>query len=112
MPPVPTQPIQSAFPTGLPSFTPLSVAQPKAKAEKHDSRSKARSGIDEITNMIESLYSNIPRQCKNCGLRFREDAKLRKHMDWHFETNRREKNKAKQAVSRQWYWSNKVSFFP
>jgi len=52
---------------------------------------------------VESLYSAFPLQCQNCGLRFIDRVKMNKHLDWHFQQNRKEKTRVKKAISRSWY---------
>ncbi|XP_077983868.1 pre-mRNA cleavage complex 2 protein Pcf11-like isoform X2 [Glandiceps talaboti] len=54
--------------------------------------------------VINRIYNGI--QCSSCGLRFmpEEMDKYAKHLDWHFRLNRREKDGAKKATSRKWYY--------
>uniref|UniRef100_T1J1R3 CID domain-containing protein n=1 Tax=Strigamia maritima TaxID=126957 RepID=T1J1R3_STRMM len=45
-------------------------------------------------------------QCSSCGLRFTSEQteKYGQHLDWHFRQNRRERDSAKKAMSRKWYY--------
>jgi len=52
---------------------------------------------------IIALYQNFPFQCVQCGLRFKDQLKNDKRLDWHFQKNQREKQKGKKAISRNWY---------
>ncbi|XP_070554002.1 pre-mRNA cleavage complex 2 protein Pcf11-like [Ptychodera flava] len=54
--------------------------------------------------VINRIYNGI--QCSSCGLRYlpEEMDKYAKHLDWHFRLNRREKDGAKKATSRKWYY--------
>ena len=59
-----------------------------------------RTRIDSVVN---GLYFSFPLQCKNCGLRFYDREKMDKHLDWHFLQNKKEKEKARKAMSRSWF---------
>ncbi|CAG8603750.1 418_t:CDS:10 [Ambispora leptoticha] len=56
---------------------------------------------------IAILYDAYPLQCKQCGFRYAKTeegkAKMDAHLDWHFRQNRRMKDKAKTAQSRNWF---------
>lgn len=57
------------------------------------------------------IYEAIELQCKQCALRFPSHtpeggkATLDAHLDWHFRQKRKQKEKTKKAVSREWYLS-------
>ena len=53
---------------------------------------------------IQSLYSG--HQCATCGNRFNQSdsSRYRKHLDWHFRQNRKEKDEINKAHSRTWYY--------
>jgi len=53
---------------------------------------------------INSLYDNFKFKCPNCGLRFPKNDGLDEHLDWHFQKNRKEKEKeGKVLKSRNWF---------
>ncbi|XP_076175712.1 pcf11 cleavage and polyadenylation factor subunit isoform X1 [Ptiloglossa arizonensis] len=51
-----------------------------------------------------ALYSGM--QCSSCGARFAPELATRysHHLDWHFRQNRRERDSARKAHSRPWYY--------
>jgi len=52
---------------------------------------------------VNGLYFAFPLQCKNCGLRFLDRERMDKHLDWHFNQNKRDKDRVKKANSRSWF---------
>ncbi|XP_020708436.2 uncharacterized protein LOC105686821 isoform X2 [Athalia rosae] len=54
--------------------------------------------------MAAQLYSGM--QCSSCGARFAPELATRysHHLDWHFRQNRRERDSARKAHSRPWYY--------
>ncbi|KAJ3411160.1 hypothetical protein HDV05_002674 [Chytridiales sp. JEL 0842] len=60
-------------------------------------------------NAFSSIYEDRPSQCRQCGIRFLKSAegkaKMDSHLDYHFRQNRRAKDKARKAISRDWYLS-------
>ena len=56
--------------------------------------------------LIQMLYNPSALQCKNCGLRYSPTDMIEysQHLDWHFRMKRREKENAKKAQSRNWYF--------
>lgn len=55
-------------------------------------------------SVVASLYSG--RQCGSCGLRFphEQTIKYSQHLDWHYRQNRRDRDSARHAHSRKWYY--------
>ncbi|KAI8918472.1 hypothetical protein DFJ77DRAFT_295563 [Powellomyces hirtus] len=56
---------------------------------------------------VRLLYEALDLQCRQCGTRYPRNetgrAKMDLHLDWHFRQNRRAKEKAKKAISRDWF---------
>ncbi|KAM7300430.1 pre-mRNA cleavage complex 2 protein Pcf11 isoform X4 [Ixodes scapularis] len=54
--------------------------------------------------VISALH--VGTQCASCGLRFTDEKceKYRQHLDWHFRANRRDKDGARKAFSRKWFY--------
>lgn len=55
-------------------------------------------------SVISAIHKGL--QCATCGMRFKEmqSEQYSNHLDWHFRMNRREKDGAKKAISRRWYY--------
>lgn len=55
--------------------------------------------------IINALFSGS--QCSCCGVRFplEQTIKYSQHLDWHYRQNRRERDSARRAQSRKWYYS-------
>lgn len=53
---------------------------------------------------IHRLFSGM--QCSSCGVRFppEQTIKYSQHLDWHFRQNRRDRDSARRAHSRCWYY--------
>ncbi|XP_050071761.1 uncharacterized protein LOC126559634 [Anopheles maculipalpis] len=90
---------------------------PKDAANK--SKEKDKSPIPEIdpvlldkpdtikkrqTAVVHQLFSGM--QCSSCGVRFppEQTMKYSQHLDWHFRQNRRDRDSARKAHSRKWYY--------
>ena len=56
--------------------------------------------------LISVMYNPSALQCKNCGLRYSPTDMIAysQHLDWHFRMKRREKENARKAQSRNWYF--------
>lgn len=73
--------------------------------------------IRKHDNAHFALYEGLPRQCKNCGLRFADSTEgeknLEAHLDAHFRRNVRLKDRARRVIARVWAqkeedWINNV----
>jgi len=56
--------------------------------------------------VIDSLFGPSDLQCKSCGHRFSKEemGSYSSHLDWHFRARRRERDNARKAQSRRWYY--------
>lgn len=54
--------------------------------------------------IVFQLFSGM--QCSSCGVRFppEQTMKYSQHLDWHFRQNRRDRDSARRAHSRRWYY--------
>ncbi|XP_061504313.1 uncharacterized protein LOC1281907 [Anopheles gambiae] len=54
--------------------------------------------------VVHQLFSGM--QCSSCGVRFppEQTMKYSQHLDWHFRQNRRDRDSARKAHSRKWYY--------
>jgi len=59
--------------------------------------------------IVELLYGREDLQCKSCGVRYtrEEMGQYTAHLDWHFRVKRREKDNARRAQSRKWYFEKR-----
>ncbi|XP_015187887.1 PREDICTED: uncharacterized protein LOC107072450 isoform X2 [Polistes dominula] len=74
-----------------PEITPVSFDKPETLKIKQPA-------------IAAALYSGM--QCSSCGARFAPELATRysHHLDWHFRQNRRERDTARKAHSRPWYY--------
>ncbi|BBN20418.1 pre-mRNA cleavage complex 2 protein Pcf11 [Marchantia polymorpha subsp. ruderalis] len=117
---LPTPPVNAPIsvvpaPVSAAVVTPLIVAAvpnqelppspPTSKIEAIGTEFKQEILRERHEYVLEALYSDFPRQCKTCGLRFKAQDEHSKHMDWHVSRNRRQKSQKK--ISRKWFVSTK-----
>lgn len=65
---------------------------------KQDTLKRRQSAI------VSQLFNGM--QCSSCGVRFppEQTMKYSQHLDWHFRQNRRDRDSARKAHSRKWYY--------
>lgn len=72
-------------------FKPITLAKPEHWKQRQPA-------------LIHVLFSGM--QCSSCGVRFppEQTMKYSQHLDWHFRQNRRDRDSARRAHSRRWYY--------
>eukprot|EP00096_Caligus_rogercresseyi_P003843 TRINITY_DN1758_c0_g1_i10.p1 TRINITY_DN1758_c0_g1~~TRINITY_DN1758_c0_g1_i10.p1 ORF type:complete len:698 (+),score=329.85 TRINITY_DN1758_c0_g1_i10:464-2557(+) len=91
----------SGAPSGSKRETPKEpVISPITLKSHHNSLKERQQSV------VNLLYDPSALQCKNCGLRYSplDMISYSQHLDWHFRMKRREKDNAKKAQSRRWYF--------
>lgn len=70
---------------------PISLAKPDSLKQRQQTH-------------IHVLFSGM--QCSSCGVRFppEQTIKYSQHLDWHFRSNRRDRDSTRRAHSRRWYY--------
>lgn len=71
--------------------TPISLSKPETLKKRQSA-------------IVHTLFSGM--QCSSCGVRFppEQTIKYSQHLDWHYRKNRRERDSARKAHSRKWYY--------
>lgn len=109
---------------GKTSATPASTTAPSTSTTTASSTaSKLDKVLEEEVEEIDPVFLNKPEtlkrrqsaivaqlflgmQCSSCGVRFppEQTMKYSQHLDWHFRQNRRDRDSARKAHSRKWYY--------
>lgn len=81
-----------------------SEPKPSSSTAKQIDLSKMKSIKQRCNENIELLFTGL--QCASCGVRFPSEqaVKYSQHLDWHFRQNRRERELARRAQSRPWFY--------
>ncbi|XP_059622586.1 uncharacterized protein LOC132265822 [Phlebotomus argentipes] len=76
----------------------------KEKAVKPVNLSRPETIKNRQSAIVHQLFSGM--QCSSCGVRFppEQTMKYSQHLDWHFRQNRRDRDSARKAHSRKWYY--------
>ncbi|KOX70870.1 Pre-mRNA cleavage complex 2 protein Pcf11 [Melipona quadrifasciata] len=104
--------LSSALPSAMAPSSGLSYqAEPKPEEEEKKEPEIIPVSFDKPETLkvkqpaiAAALYSGM--QCSSCGARFAPELATRysHHLDWHFRQNRRERDSARKAHSRPWYY--------
>ncbi|XP_055614328.1 pre-mRNA cleavage complex 2 protein Pcf11-like isoform X2 [Uranotaenia lowii] len=114
----PAAPIAATPSVQVPTATVTTIPIVTAVNNKQPEKS-----LEEELETIEPIYLNKPEtlkrrqsaivsqlfngmQCSSCGVRFppEQTMKYSQHLDWHFRQNRRDRDSARKAHSRKWYY--------
>jgi len=100
-PPAPVKQVEEKGPRKRLSSLSSGPIIKEIKLQSHHASLKERQ-----SSLISALYGSQDMQCKSCGLRYSTDemAAYTSHLDWHFRIKRREKDNARKAQSRRWYF--------
>lgn len=91
----------------------MEVVEPEVKtASENTDKEEPVPPIEITTESLKCRYPGVVgalfkgTQCASCGMRFKDTKgeRYKRHLDWHFRVNRREKDGAKKAFSRKWYY--------
>lgn len=108
---------------GKTTTTAATTAPSTSTSTTSSTASKLEKALEEEIEDIEPVYLNKPEtlkrrqsaivaqlflgmQCSSCGVRFppEQTMKYSQHLDWHFRQNRRDRDSARKAHSRKWYY--------